>query len=75
MASWRKINSARNSECGSAKLAELDWSEWWTDDSFESVYLHVRHRDGETVHRVRCRQTQRPRIGFRNGMLCWLIDR
>jgi hypothetical protein len=72
--SWRRVNSPRNSECGSARLQDLDWSNWWTDTSAGQHYLHVAHRDGETFHRVYCRLGGPARIGMRNGLLYWLLD-
>lgn len=44
----RRVNSPRNSDCGSAKLADLDWSNWWTDGNCRigkyryGIYIHVR---------------------------------
>ena len=73
----RPVNNARYSSCSSAKLKDLNWERWWTDDSFGEHYLHVEHKDGETVHRVRARGVRCPRIEFANGRLMWLyaIDR
>lgn len=79
----RAVASKRNSDCGSADLADLDWSNWWTDDSALQLYLHVRrlHADiegncphDETWHRVYCRAAERPRLLMENGKLYWLID-
>ena len=70
--------------CGSARLADLDWSHWWTDGSAGELYLHVRrlHPDLDgtdeadaTWHRVFCRQTDRPRLTVIAGKIFWLIDR
>lgn len=69
------VRSPRNSICGSARLEDLDWDRgWWTDYSFSKNYLHVWHKDGETIHRVRCRRCDRPRLEMRQGALLWLID-
>lgn len=78
------VSSPRNSTCGSAKLSELDWSEWFTDGlslflngaqyPLRSSYLHVHHRDGETIHGVYCRHSDTPRLAMRGGKLYWLID-
>lgn len=69
----RSVENPRYSECGSAKLADLDWLRgWWTDDSFGAFYLHVWHKDGETVHRVRCKGCQKPRLSMKKGRLRWL---
>lgn len=53
----RRISSPANSECDSARLSVLDWTNWSEDRSFDSFYLHVRRinlEDGmeETWHRV-----------------------
>ncbi len=69
-----KINSRRNSKCGSAKLAELDWSNWYTDDSGGGRYLHVAGRDGETFHRVFCRRQEKPKICLVDGELMWVVE-
>jgi hypothetical protein len=69
------VSSPKNSTCNSAKLGDLDWNKgWWTDDSFGMHYLHVHHKDGETVHRVYCRHCQQPRIQVTNGKLYWLFS-
>lgn len=70
----RKVCSTRNSTC-SARLSALDWSTWFTDSSFGAFYLHVTHMDGESVHRVRCRLSERPRLQSRKGVLYWIIDK
>jgi hypothetical protein len=68
------VDSSKNSVCNSAKLKDLDWQRgWWTDDSFGMHYLHVYHKDGETIHRVYCKHCQQPRIENRNGKLYWLF--
>lgn len=69
----RAVANPRNSTC-SARISDLDFSWWFTDGSFESFYLHVRHKDGETIHRVRCRASQTPRLALYDGVLYWLID-
>jgi hypothetical protein len=70
------VFSPRNSRCHSAKIKDLDWSKgWWTDDSFGMHYLHVPHKDGETIHRVYCRGCDQPRLQVENGKLYWLISR
>jgi len=68
----RAVASERNSSCGSSGLADLDWSTWWTDTSFGRHYLHVKHKDGETMHRVCCRRCECPRLEMRRGKLMWL---
>lgn len=77
-----RVDSPRNSRCGSADLRDLDWSNWWTDDSMDAHYLHVQRNhpeiDGgkpgdETSHRVFCRHCDRPRLRLIDGKLYWLI--
>lgn len=68
----RSVSGPRNSSCGSARLSDLNWSRWWTDNSFGQMYLHVAHKDGQTVHRVYCRRCKTPRLEMVRGRLCWL---
>ena len=72
--SRRRVASPRNSVCGSACLAALDWSNWFTDTGFGTMYLHVQSLDAETWHRVYCRKTDTPRLRLMDGVLYWLID-
>lgn len=69
-----RVNSPRNSICGSARLEELDWENWFTDTGFGTMYLHVQSLDGETWHRVCCRKTAAPRLRLQDGVLYWLVD-
>lgn len=70
------VRSPRNSKCTTAKLTDLDFSEWWTDDSIPGcVYLHVPRRSDDTVHRVRCKHGKRVRLMMRKGVLCWLWEK
>ena len=77
--SWRRVNSTRNSYCGSCHMKQLDFTEWWMDtfdlEKSQWCYIHVASKDNETVHRVRCKYSDKPRLGYRNGALYWLIDR
>ena len=67
------VSSSKNSRCSTAKFKDLDWDRgWWTDDSFGMHYIHVHHKDGETIHRVYCRFNDRPRLQVTNGKLYWL---
>ena len=76
---WKPINDRRYSECGSYPLEELDWSQWWMDAWHEDAwrYIHVPSLDGDSVHRVRpkLRKGQSARMGLKDGVLFWLIDR
>ena len=68
-------SSRSNSICHSSKLSDLDWQRgWWTDDSFGMHYLHVYHKDGETIHRVYCKKCDQPRIQVLNQKVYWLIS-
>lgn len=69
-----RVDDPANSSCDSAKLASLDFKNWWTDTSFDKLYLHVQHVSDGTVHRVYCRHAQQPRLQMFDGMLHWLID-
>ncbi len=71
--SHRAVASKRNSICG-IPLDELDWRSWWTDTSGGGFYLHVRHVLEDTVHRVYCRASDKPRLEMKDGKLFWLID-
>lgn len=70
------VTSPRNSVCGSARLADLDWSEWWTDNWGVPgvLYLFVAGPDG-SAHRVYCKHTETPRLAMRGGKLYWLVKR
>lgn len=72
---WRRVSSERNSS-STGLLAELDWSEWWTDSTFAPLYLHVPHKDRDEgcIHRVypRC-QNKNVRLGMRKGILYWIL--
>lgn len=79
--SCHKVNSRRNSACGSARLEDLKWTDWWTDSGFtaKGMYLHVSHigtggHEG-TSHRVYCKLTETPRLMLKNGELYWLVDK
>lgn len=70
------IASPRNSRCSTAKFEDLDWDKgWWTDDSFGMHYIHVHHKDGETIHRVYCKHCQQPRIQVLKGKPYWLFSK
>jgi len=70
-----RINHPRNSKCSSAKLSDLDWSNWWTDDSNDHHYLHVVRACDDTVHRVWCKHHPKPRIKSLNGTIYWLYTK
>lgn len=56
----------------SAPLDDLDWANWFTDDSHGDMYLHVDHKDGQTTHRVTCLGSTKPRLKLQSGILYWL---
>jgi len=68
-----KVRNRRNSECN-FDLDALDWSSWFTDTSFGEFYLHIYDLAHDSVQRVRCRKTPRPRLEMANGELYWLVD-
>ena len=75
---WQKVRAKRNSHMG-VDPKELDWSNWWVDNSFNDFYLHVQHKSEGTVHRVYCKATKHPahghcRLGMKNGELYWILD-
>lgn len=67
-------------------LEWLDFNNWWTDNSFDSFYLHVQGNpaadpDGhyslkERVFRVfpRRKDGETVRLEMRDGVLLWLIS-
>lgn len=67
-----KVNNRRNSACA-MPLDRLDWSRWFTDGIGGSLYLHV-HGPDETIQRVYCRRSEKPRLAFSDGELWWLVD-
>ena len=73
---WYKVNDPKNSTCvWPLPTDRLDWANWWQDvwpDGHQ--YLHVYGIDDDTVQRVRCRRSDYPRIGMRDGELCWMVD-
>lgn len=70
------VNSRRNSVCGSARLKDLDWENWFTDRTGQGcIYLHVLKVYDDTWHRVFCRlHSETPRLEMVKGRLYWLID-
>ena len=73
---WRSVVNEHNSK-STAKLSDLDWSKWWTGGGFliKGIYLHVPHKDGDSVHRVFCRDSKLTRLGWRHGKLWWIFPR
>ena len=69
----RRVNSPRNSIC-CLRLADLDWTNWFTDTTGGGLYLHVQSLDRDTWHTVYCRKTAAPRLRLMGGVLFWLID-
>ena len=67
------VRDPLNSECGSAKLSDLDFAHWWVDTSFGAFYLHVRRPSDETWHRVFCRHSVKPRIKMAGNQLRWIF--
>lgn len=75
---WPKfyeVTNPRHSRCGSAKLKALDFDRWFTDTSFGQHYLHVNSATGdESVHRVTCAYSAKPRLAWIDGALWWVVD-
>jgi Lar family restriction alleviation protein len=78
---WFKINSNRNSECGSGRLRDLDWANAYTDTGFEDLYLHVHRISDDTYHRVFPRRKNVTGIGWRRldpnnpiGTFFWIVS-
>lgn len=78
---WLAVCDPMNSTCDSADLHDLDWSNWWEDNSF-GLYLHVRHVDdvdGVTWHCVLPKPSAIEGccpiwIGVRNGRPFWITE-
>lgn len=68
-----RVNSHRNSYCA-MPVGWLDWSRWFTDGTGGELYLHVYGPD-DSIQRVYCRRSTRPRLEFMEGQLWWLVDR
>ena len=68
------VADPRKSMCCSARLEDLNFSDWWMDTSFNLHYLHVAHKDGETRHRVYCRGCDKPRLAMAAGYLVWIYE-
>ena len=66
------VADRKNSQC-IIDLSLLDWSRWFTDGRDGELYLHV-HGPDESIVRVWCRHSGRPRLEFTYGQLFWLID-
>jgi len=69
---WRKINCSKNSECAIA-LKNLDFENFWQDNSFGQNYLHIKQKDEDVYWRVYCKKIKNPRIAMKDGVLYWLL--
>lgn len=68
-----RVRGARNTALGSGRLADLDFSRWYTDGmGCGMLYLHVADRDGECWHRVYCRHSDCPGLKWQDGELWWV---
>lgn len=71
---WRLIASSQFSD-SSARLADLDFSNFWTDRFFAPLYLHVAHKTDGTVHRVFPRETLNATgVALQDGKLYWVVS-
>lgn len=70
---WRVVVSEHNSS-STARLKDLDWTRWWSDGGFliKGTYLHVPHKNDDTVHRVFCHHSDNARLGWKAGKLWWI---
>lgn len=68
-----KVNDKINSDCGSSKLSDLDYSNWFTDTSNNMFYLHIKSLHDESIHRVFCKHDDEPRLALENNVLYWVI--
>jgi len=72
---WREVGDSKYSTCDCALLEDLDFKNFWSDSTNSSIgmfYLHVKHKNQDTYHRVYCRRNKNPRIGMAKGKLYWL---
>lgn len=69
---WLRVSFPRNSVCGSERLINLNFYDWWTEA--HTRYIHVAGPDG-TRHRVFCRASDTPRLASVDNVLYWLVDR
>ena len=67
------VNSSKNSVCESARIKDLDFTRFRTDDSFERFYLHVHHKTEDTIHRVYCKHCDHPMIEMEDNKLYWIF--
>ncbi len=74
--SWLPVQDMANTECPTAALADLDLSDWYTENQHGAFYLRMKTTDGTKVHRCYCsaRGLRPPRLGFRRGELCWIVS-
>ena len=72
--SLRRVRSQRNSVCISAALEDLDWKRWGQGENYGSFCLQVPDKAEGRLHRVYCRDAQRPGIVQRRGGVCWVFS-
>jgi hypothetical protein len=79
----RRVDVPRNSFCGSIKIRDLDFTEWFTGSwPDRSIYLLIPHESlqvrDKSIHRVYPRIVNGyscSRLGMKQGRLYWLYDR
>ena len=69
---WLLVADEKNSKCDSAKLDELDWTHWYSDDFFAPIYLHVGRKSDISTHRVYPKKKRIVGLAFRSGKLHWI---
>ena len=71
-----KIDDARNTyTTDGTALQELDWSNWWSDGTFERMFIHVKHATKGTIHQVMCRKSENARLFMERGRLHWIVEK
>ena len=68
------VNERYTTTGDGVKLADLDFDNWWTDNSKGMNFFHVKHKVEDTWHRVYCKKTDCPRLLMKDGKLMWIID-
>jgi len=68
---WRKVADEKWTMTG-PRLDQLDFNNWWVDNSSNQYYLHVKEKESDCYHRIFCKRCKKPRIGMAKGELYWI---
>lgn len=74
----RECRSPHYSVCATAYLYDLDWKNWFQEGAGSGSYIHVKHKNDDTWHRVfpkRISGRSCTRLALHNGILQWLHDK